>query len=104
MTIARTAALASLLLAPTIVTAQATAPAESPVATVIPKVDTLHGDVRVDNYYWLREKANSAVTAYLQAENAYTETQTAHTAGLRQRLYREMLGRIKENDFSVPDR
>jgi oligopeptidase B len=102
MTIARTAALASLLLAPTIVTAQATAPAESPVAAVIPKVDTLHGDVRVDNYYWLREKANPAVTAYLQAENAYTETQTAHTAGLRQRLYQEMLGRIKETDFSVP--
>src|SRR5229473_2352689 len=43
-----------------------------PVANKIPKVDTLHGDIRQDDYFWLREKDNPEVTAYLRAENAYT--------------------------------
>jgi oligopeptidase B len=77
-------------------------PQEAPVARVIPKVDTLHGDVRVDDYSWLREKTNPEVVAYLQAENAYTAEQAGHTAALRDRLYNEMLGRIKESDLSVP--
>ena len=102
MTAARIAALASLVLAPVSLCAQATAPATAPVATITPRVDTLHGDVRVDNYYWLREKTNPAVQAYLEAENAYTEAQTAATRPLRDRLYQEMLGRIKETDLSVP--
>jgi oligopeptidase B len=73
-----------------------------PVAREIPKVDTLHGVVRVDNYYWLREKTNPDVIAYLEAENDYTARGMKHTEALQQRLYQEMLGRIKETDQAVP--
>src|SRR5262245_38614886 len=51
---------------------EAALPQDPPVARQIPKVDTLHGEVRVDDYFWLREKTNPEVTAYLEAENAYT--------------------------------
>ena len=77
---------------------------EPPVAKRIPRVDTLHGDVLRDDYYWLREKSNPEVRRYLEAENAYTETSLAHTASLRDSIYREMLGRIKETDLTVPFR
>jgi oligopeptidase B len=73
-----------------------------PVARAIPKVDTLHGVVRVDNYFWLREKTNPEVIAYLEAENAFTAQGMNHTEALQQRLYQEMLGRIKETDQAVP--
>ena len=73
-----------------------------PTAQIKPKVDTLHGDVRVDNYFWIREKSNPDVIAYLNAENAYTEAKMKHTEALQQKLYDEMLSRIKENDVSVP--
>jgi oligopeptidase B len=92
------------LLAPAWMQAQTPPMAAPPIAAVIPKVDTLHGDVRVDDYHWLREKTNPAVRAYLEAENAYAEAQTAHTRALQEGLYKEMLGRIKETDFSVPVR
>jgi oligopeptidase B len=75
-----------------------------PVATVKPKIDTLHGDVRTDNYFWIREKTNPDVIAYLNAENAYTTARMKHTEALQQKLYDEMLGRIKETDVSVPYR
>ena len=72
------------------------------MARQIPKVDTLHGEVRVDDYFWLREKTNPEVTAYLEAENAYTAEKMQHTEALQDQLYQEMLGRIKETDLSVP--
>jgi len=75
-----------------------------PVARVVPKVDTLHGHILVDNYYWLREKQNPEVMAYLQAENAYTAAGMKHTEALQEQLYRELLGRIKETDQAVPYR
>ena len=50
-----------------------------PVAQVIPKVDRLHDDERVDNYFWLRERDNPAVMEYLEAENKYTEAMMKHT-------------------------
>jgi len=75
-----------------------------PVAKTIAKVDTLHGDVVTDNYFWIREKTNPAVISYLNAENAYTAARMKHTEALQQKLYDEMLGRIKENDLSVPFR
>lgn len=81
----------------------ASAGAQSPpVATVIPKVDTLHANVVTDNYFWLRRRDNPEVIAYLQAENAYSDTMMAGTRALRERLYQEMLGRIKQTDLSVP--
>jgi oligopeptidase B len=73
-----------------------------PVATIRPRIDTLHGDVRTDNYFWIREKTNPQVIAYLNAENVYTAAKMKHTEALQQKLYDEMLGRIKENDLSVP--
>ena len=75
-----------------------------PVAQQIPRVDTLHGDVRTDNYFWLREKTNPKVLAYLDSENAYTAAGMRHTDALQDKLYHEMLGRIRETDLSVPYR
>jgi len=75
-----------------------------PSAKVIARIDTLHGDIRTDNYFWIREKTNPDVISYLNAENAYTAAKMKHTEALQQRLYDEMLGRIKETDLSVPFR
>ena len=75
-----------------------------PVARKIPRVDVLHGDTRQDDYFWLRQKDDPEVLAYLQAENAYTAALTDASASFRDDLYREMLARIKEDDASVPYR
>jgi oligopeptidase B len=75
-----------------------------PVAKIQPKVDTLFGQVMVDNYFWLRERGTPQVIEYLEAENAYTDAMMKHTQGLQERLYQEMLSRIKETDMSVPVR
>ena len=78
------------------------APPNPPVAKIDPKVTVLHNEKLVDNYHWLREKGSAEVTAYLEAENAYTEAGTKHTAALQEVLYAELLGRIKETDANVP--
>ena len=75
-----------------------------PIAKKIPKIDMLHGDIRQDDYFWLREKDNPEVTAYLREENAYTAEMMQPTESLQEALYQEMLGRIKEDDSSVPYR
>ncbi len=75
-----------------------------PVAKRIPRVMTIHGDVRRDDYAWLRDKDDPDVLAYLQAENAYTAAVMKPTEALQEALYREMLGRIKEDDSTVPYR
>jgi oligopeptidase B len=75
-----------------------------PVARIVPKTDTLHGDVRTDNYFWLRDRQNPEVISYLEAENRYTDSAMAGTRQLQETLYQEMLGRIRQNDLSVPDR
>jgi oligopeptidase B len=75
-----------------------------PIAERRPKDVSVHGDKRIDDYFWLREKDSPAVIDYLKAENAYTESVTAATKPLQDELYREMLGRIKETDQSVPAR
>jgi oligopeptidase B len=75
-----------------------------PVAKTIARIDTLHGDIRTDNYFWIREKTNPDVISYLNAENAYTAAKMKHTEALQQKLYDEMLSRIKETDVSVPYR
>lgn len=73
-----------------------------PVAEKKPKALTIHGHTREDDYYWLREKENPEVIAYLEAENAYTEAMMAHTEPLQERLYQEMVGRIQETDETAP--
>src|SRR6266536_1912506 len=82
--------------------AQSAAP---PVARTIPKVDTLLGEVRADPYAWLRDDKRSApeVIGYLEAENRYSLSMMEHTRPLQQRLFAEMVGRIKETDLSVPE-
>ena len=75
-----------------------------PVAKTDPKVDTVHGEARVDNYSWLREKSNPEVIAYLEAENKYTEAMMQHTEDFQEQLYQELLGKIKETDLSVPEK
>lgn len=75
-----------------------------PIAKIIPHADTIHGDIRVDNYFWLRERDNPEVLAYLNAENAYTDAVMQHTEALQETLYHEMLSRIKETDLSVPEK
>jgi oligopeptidase B len=73
-----------------------------PVAKKVPKTTEINGRELVDNYYWLRDKQNPEVAAYLQAENAYTDAVMKPTEGLQKKLYDEMLNRIKETDVEVP--
>ncbi|MCP4420810.1 MAG: S9 family peptidase [Chloroflexi bacterium] len=73
-----------------------------PIAAIKPKELMLHGHTRTDNYFWLREKENPEVIAYLEAENSYTEAMTAHSEPLQEKLYEEMVGRIQETDSSAP--
>jgi oligopeptidase B len=63
-----------------------------------------HGEKVNDPWFWLREKSNPEVAAYLNAENAYTEVMTADLKSFSKALYKEMLGRIKQTDLSVPTR
>jgi oligopeptidase B len=73
-----------------------------PVAKKVPKTTEVNGRTLVDNYFWLREKKNPEVRAYLEAENVYTEAEMKPTEGFQKHLYDEMLSRIKENDVDVP--
>jgi len=76
--------------------------AQPPVTAKKPKDVTVHGDHRIDDYFWLREKESPAVRAHLEAENAYTDAVMAPTKPLQEKLYAEMLGRIKETDSAPP--
>ncbi len=73
-----------------------------PKAEKITKELTIHEDTRIDNYYWLNEKENPKVIDYLKAENAYREAVMEPTKELEENLYKEITGRIKQDDMSVP--
>lgn len=75
---------------------------QPPVAPKKPKTIRIQQDQVIDNYFWLREKTNPEVLQYLNAENAYAEKMLAHTKPLQEKLYNEMVSRIKETDLSVP--
>lgn len=77
---------------------------QPPRATPFPHELEIHGDVRTDPYFWLRDRENPDVITYLQQENAYTEQVLKHTESLQTDLFAEMKGRIKEDDESVPYR
>jgi len=79
-------------------------PSLPPLARVVPRVETVHGERRVDDYFWLRDRSDPEVIGYLEAENSYTADVMRHTEALQERLYQEMRGRIKETDLSVPER
>lgn len=75
---------------------------QPPVAKIIPHTLEKHGDIRIDNYYWLNDRENQEVIDYLNAENKYYEEMTAHTKNFQKVLFEEMKSRIKEDDESVP--
>jgi oligopeptidase B len=73
-----------------------------PMPQKIPHEMEIHGDVRVDNYFWMNDRGDPAVIAYLEEENAYTESIMQPTAGLQKQLFDEMKGRIKVDEESAP--
>jgi oligopeptidase B len=75
-----------------------------PIADRQPKTITVHGDSRVDDYFWLREKTNPKVMTYLHAEDAYADALMKPTASLQDGLFKEMVGHIKEDDDTAPYR
>jgi len=82
---------------------KAQAPA-APVAARHPHPTNIHGVTLADDYAWLRDKGTPAVTAYLEAENAFTAAAMSGTEQLQQEIYGEILSHIKEDDVSVPYR
>ncbi|GAB1452005.1 oligopeptidase B [Draconibacterium sp.] len=73
-----------------------------PIAKKMPKELTIHGDTRIDNYYWLNDRDNPEVIAYLEEENAYTDAVMKHTEPLQEKLFEEIKSKIKQEDESVP--
>ncbi|MFV0565313.1 MAG: S9 family peptidase [Flavobacteriaceae bacterium] len=76
--------------------------ANYPVAAKHPKILSIHGDTRTDDYYWLNDRETPEVIAYLTAENDYTKRVMQHTEDFQKVLFEEIKGRIKEDDNSVP--
>ena len=76
--------------------------AQPPVAKKVAKELEKHGHVRLDDYYWLKERENPEVLAFLEAENDYTQAVLAHTEAFQESLLQEIVGRIKEDDQSAP--
>ena len=95
--------LAGLSVAPALMAQTATA-VQPPVVKKVPHETKIHGLTLKDDYFWLREKSNPEVIKHLEAENAYTEAMMAPNKALQETLYKEMLGRIKQTDLSVPYR
>ena len=73
-----------------------------PIAKKTPKQLTINNDTRIDNYYWLNNRDDKNVIKYLEDENAYTKSIMSHTDGFKEDLFKEMVGRIKQTDLSVP--
>jgi len=75
---------------------------EAPLAKKIAKELSIHNHTRIDNYYWLNERENPEVIDYLNAENAYLDANMEDLKELKEKLYQEMVARIKQTDMSVP--
>ena len=84
------------------------APLRRPISPPVPERRPVeleaHGDVRIDDWFWLRDKDDPEVIDHLEAENAYTEAAMAGTSRLRDALFDEIVARIEETDLSVPVR
>ena len=106
----RSFALALAAFVPSSIVAQAPATSSAapaltpPVAAIRPHRFDEFGTVRIDQYYWLKDRNNPEVIKYLEDENAYTKAVMAHTEALQGRLYDELKGRVLQNDQSVPFR
>ena len=79
-------------------------PSVPPVARRVHHENHWHGEVYVDDYYWLRNKETPEVRAYLEAENAYTGHRTAHLKPMQDRIYEELVARVQQTDQDVPMR
>ncbi len=79
---------------------------QAPVAKKVPHAMTIHGDTRIDNYYWMRddERQDPEILQHLEQENQYAETVLKHTEALQEQLFEEIKGRIAKDDNSVPVR
>ena len=75
-----------------------------PTAPKRPYEITQHGQTRIDNYYWMRDRSDPEVLKYLHAENDYLEEIMGHTKSLQETLYAEMKRRLKETDSTVPEK
>jgi oligopeptidase B len=75
---------------------------QAPIAQRTPHQLVQHGETRIDDYYWLRQRENPAVIQYLEAENAYTAEMMKPAERLREEIYQEILGRIQQTDLDVP--
>ncbi|MGM5471182.1 S9 family peptidase [Flavobacteriaceae bacterium LMO-SS05] len=75
---------------------------QPPIAKKISKKLDIHGDIRIDDYFWLNQREDQQVLDYLDAENEYYEQMTAHTKNFEANLFEEMKSRIKEDDESLP--
>ncbi|MEO0404177.1 MAG: oligopeptidase B, partial [Bacteroidota bacterium] len=87
--------------------------AEAPKAKMMAHEITTHGDTRVDNYFWMRlsdeqkksetpDQQTKDVVDYLNAENTYREAEMEDTEAFQEKLFDEIVGRIKQTDESVP--
>ncbi len=74
----------------------------APIAEKRPVNLEKHGDTRVDDYFWMRDRDHTEVLNYLEKENKYYHKMTTHTQDFQKSLFEEMKGRIKEDDASVP--
>ena len=102
----RILAVLTILLMSTLVSAPLDAADEvkPPVAKTDPKDVSVHGDKRIDPYFWLRDKPNPEVKAYLDAENVYADFVMKGTGPLQESLYKELVGHVKETDAAPPYR
>src|ERR1700730_5887069 len=75
-----------------------------PVVKKVRQIAQVNGPRMAETYFWLRDKPNPEVRAYLEQENAYTDAVMKPTEEFQKKLYGEMLGRIKETDVEVPYR
>ena len=86
---------------------------DAPVAKKVKKELTIHGDTRIDNYYWMKltddqknaktpDEQTQEVLDFLNAENDFTSGKLKHTEGFQKKLFDEIVGRIKKDDTSVP--
>src|SRR5262245_20512169 len=94
--------LALALVAPPAAVALDPNPGPPPVAKRVPHKLEQHGDVRIDDFFWIKDKTNKDVLKYLDAENAYTKVVLKPTEPFQEALYKEFLSRIKQTDQDVP--
>jgi oligopeptidase B len=96
--------LSLLVLTMSCTTSRHSGPGAAAVAEIVPHELTAHGDTRIDNYFWLKNRDDPAVMAYLKAENDYYDSVMGPLAPFEDELYQEIVARIKKNDDTVPYR